>query len=150
MLLELAAALALAQETRTETWPSGAKKCEYQLGRDEHGEPVKDGKFRSFFEDGALESEGGYVQGEESGPWVLYHPNGQRAAAGSYADGMRSGPWATFFPDGKPESQGSYVRGAMDGRWTFWRADGTKDLGASGLYKPAVYRSKEGGRTGRG
>jgi antitoxin component YwqK of YwqJK toxin-antitoxin module len=138
------------QETRTESWPSGARKAEYEVARDERGAEVKHGAFRSFHEDGTLESEGAFEQGRESGAWTFFHPNGARAAFGRFADGLRSGPWETFFPDGSPESQGSYVRGARSGRWTFWRADGTKDLAASGIYRIEVHRPRDGERHYRG
>lgn len=137
-------------ERRTESWPDGAKKAEYELARDTRGELEKHGAFRSFHPDGTPESEGTFEHGKETGPWVFFHPNGTKAAAGRYADALRSGPWETFFQDGRPESKGAYVRGAMDGRWTFWRADGSKDLVASGLYQLEVYKSKEDGRTYRG
>lgn len=114
------------QEVRTETWPSGARRAEFEVVRDEQGAEVLHGPYRGFHEDGS------------------------KAAAGNYADGLRSGPWETFFPDGTPESKGSYVRGAMSGRWSFWRTDGTKDLAESGLYELVVYRSKEDGRHYRG
>lgn len=147
-LVALACLAAQAATTRTETWPSGARKAEYEVARDELGEEQKHGAYRSFFESGALESAGAFARGKETGPWLLHHENGAKAAAGSYADGLRSGPWETFFPDGAPESKGSYVRGAMDGRWSFWRADGTKDLAASGIYRLEVTRTD--GRHTRG
>jgi antitoxin component YwqK of YwqJK toxin-antitoxin module len=138
------------QDTRTETWPNGSKKAEYEVALDADGAAQKHGRFRSFYEDGMLASEGTFEHDKESGAWIFYHPNGAKAAAGKYADALRSGSWQTFYPDGKPESEGGYVRGARDGRWTFWRADGTKDLVASGIHKLVVYRSKEGGRHYRG
>ncbi len=147
LALALGLALAPAPDLRTETWPGGSKKAEYEVELDEQGLERKHGAFRSFFEDGTSEAEGAFEHGKESGAWVLHHPNGARAAAGAFADGLKSGPWETFFADGTPESKGGYVRGAMDGRWTFWRADGTKDLVASGLYKLEVARTKDGRHT---
>ena len=150
MLALVLALQARGEGARTETWPSGAKKAEYEVALDEHGAEEKHGRFRSYYEDGTLESEGAFEHGQQSGAWILYHPNGAKAAAGNYADSLRSGAWETFFPDGAPESKGGYVRGAMDGRWSFWRADGTKDLVASGIYRLEVYRSKEDARVYRG
>lgn len=150
MLVCWLAAQAGGVQRQTETWPDGTTKAEYELARDARGELEKHGAARSFHPNGALEAEGAFEHGKESGPWVFYHPNGAKAAAGKYADALRSGPWESFFPDGSPESKGAYVRGAMDGRWTFWRADGSKDLIASGIYQLEVYKSKEDGRTYRG
>jgi hypothetical protein len=150
MLLELLAGLAPSQETRTETWPDGTQRAEYEIVLDLDGEPVKHGPYRAFHPVGTLAAEGAFARGAESGPWVLYHANGARAAEGRFADGMESGRWRTFRPDGAIESEGSYVRGARNGRWTFWRADGSKDLVASGLYRLEVYRGKEDERHYRG
>jgi MORN repeat protein len=126
MLIPILCLVLALQEPRTESWPDGAKKAEYEVVRDAQGKELLHGPYRSF------------------------HENGAKAAAGNYADGLRSGPWETFFEDGKPESKGSYVRGAMSGRWSFWGADGAKDLAASGMYELVVYRSKEDGRHYRG
>ena len=150
MWVPLVLAFFCFQETRTESWPSGAKKAEYETAFDQQGVEVKHGPYQAFFENGQLEAEGAFALGEEEGPWVYFHPNGTKAATGRWAGGLRSGPWETWYPDGQRESKGSYVRGARSKRWTFWREDGTKDLDASGLYVIEVYRSKEDGRHYRG
>jgi hypothetical protein len=138
------------QTTRTESWPDGSPRAEYEVERDAEGLEQKHGRFRSFHAGGGLESEGRFEHGKQNGPWSFRHADGTLAAKGSFADGLESGPWETFHANGKPASKGGYVRGARDGRWTFWSAEGAKDLAASGIHKLEVYRSKEDGRHYRG
>jgi len=126
-------------EPRTETLANGGR-LEYEIAYDEQGREQRHGAFHSWFAGGQMESEGRYLQGLRDGPWVFYHPNGQRAAAGRFADDLESGPWETWYASGQLETQGSYVRGAKKGRWTVYRPDGSKDLIASGLYELDVWR----------
>lgn len=151
MSLVLALLLALAPgDTRTETWPSGGRRAEYEVAHDDEGREEKHGPYRSWHENGELEAEGAFEHGKENGAWIFRHPDGTTAASGHYADALKSGTWETFYPGGRPESKGAWVRGARDGRWSFWREDGTKDLEASGIHKIEVYRSKEDARVYRG
>ena len=39
-------------------------------------------------------------QGEEHGPWVQYHDNGQVFARGAFKDGIEVGTWELFEADG--------------------------------------------------
>ncbi len=137
------ALLVLPQERRTETWPDGSKKAEYEVAPDGQGGEIRQGSFRSYHANGQLESEGRFEEDRELGAWTFFHPNGQKAAQGAFADGLRTGPWETFFASGKPESKGSYKRGARDGRWTCWNEDGSKNPADSGIYKLEVYRKEQ-------
>ena len=62
---------------------------------------VRHGLFRAYHVNGALASEGSYVDGSEHGPWRDYHDNGQIAAQGQYEDGRE-----------------------VVGTWTYWSRDG--------------------------
>ena len=61
---------------------------------------IRDGLFQAFHENGALASEGHYVEGAEHGPWKDYHDNGQIAAEGTYDGGNEAGVWRYWTPEG--------------------------------------------------
>jgi len=61
---------------------------------------IREGLFRAFHPNGALASEGCYVDGQEDGLWRDYHDNGQIAAEGEYSRGVETGEWRYWNPDG--------------------------------------------------
>jgi len=61
---------------------------------------IRDGFFQAFHPNGALASEGSYVEGVEDGPWRDFHDNGQLAAEGNYSKGVEAGAWRFWNPDG--------------------------------------------------
>ena len=64
---------------------------------------IKHGLFRSFYENGQLQSEGQYQHGAEEGLWRDFHENGQLAAEGSYHQGEEMGEWRFWNDDGSPD-----------------------------------------------
>ena len=61
---------------------------------------VRHGLFRAYHENGALASEGAYVDGVEHGPWRDFHDNGQLAADGQYDHGREVDAWKYWNKDG--------------------------------------------------
>lgn len=61
---------------------------------------IRHGLFRAYYLDGALASEGQYVDGLEDGLWLDFHKNGQLAAEGHYKDGEAVGVWKFWNEDG--------------------------------------------------
>ena len=61
---------------------------------------IRDGLFQAFHRNGALASEGTYVDGHENGLWRDYHDNGQIAAEGTFAQGEETGVWRYWDEDG--------------------------------------------------
>jgi antitoxin component YwqK of YwqJK toxin-antitoxin module len=70
---------------------------------------IRHGLFRAYHQNGALASEGNYVDGVEHGPWRDYHENGQLAAEGQYEHGQENGKWRYWNRDGS-QSLGNYGR----------------------------------------
>jgi hypothetical protein len=145
-MLQLLALLAIVSlqapelTTLRETYPGGAKRCEYQV--DEAG--ARSGSFKSWHADGSLESEGGYAGGARDGAWTFYHPGGEVEAQGAYFAGERGGVWLEHYPDATAMSEGSYRRGFRHGRWKYWKADGAKDNGRSRTYKAVFEKDAQG------
>lgn len=86
-----------------------------------------EGKYANAVQD--LNSLGG-SQGEEirgkTGPWVVYHENGQLASKGNYLDGFADGVHTTYDEQGRIKTQGAYVRGEEHGRWRIWEYGETR------------------------
>ncbi|WP_082544934.1 toxin-antitoxin system YwqK family antitoxin [Sphingopyxis sp. Root1497] len=61
---------------------------------------IRDGLFQAFHENGALASEGHYIDGAENGLWRDFHSNGQIAALGTYNLGAESDDWRYWSADG--------------------------------------------------
>ncbi len=104
----------------------------------ERGEPR--GRWRSWFENGALESEafyepgratrmswwrddgslssqGSHVMGLREGAWESYHANGQLATRGEYRAGQRHGAWTFFDENGRVLECGEFAHGQRIGAW---------------------------------
>jgi uncharacterized protein len=66
---------------------------------------IKDGKrtgsWKCFYDDGKLQTEGGYVNGLKDGPWKLYHANGKVAGEGVYEKDHEKGKWKFYDEDGQ-------------------------------------------------
>jgi len=61
---------------------------------------IRHGLFRAYHRNGALASEGTYVNGNEDGLWRDYHENGELAAEGHYKNGQQLGAWKYWNSDG--------------------------------------------------
>ncbi len=104
----------------------------------ERGEPR--GRWRSWFENGALESDATYepavltpmswwredgslssrgmhVMGLREGEWSEHHAGGQLAARGNYVAGERHGPWTFFDELGRVLACGEFEHGERVGDW---------------------------------
>lgn len=120
----------------------------------DRGEPR--GRWRSWFENGALESDaiyapnqrttmswwradgslsssGEHVMGLREGEWSSFHSSGMLAARGVYERGERHGPWIRFDELGRLIECGDFVRGERSGVWEF-------GPGADGLSQSAQTR----------
>jgi hypothetical protein len=104
----------------------------------ERGEPR--GRWRSWFENGVLESEatyepdelttmtwwredgqlsssGTHIGGAREGEWTYYHDNGLLAARGEWSRGERHGAWVYFDALGQFVECGRFERGQRSGAW---------------------------------
>ena len=113
------------------------------------GRKVLHGPERAWYENGALQWEREYQDGEPSGRWTSYyedgtqqsetwpgagdatprtttwwHPNGALSSQGPTVRGAREGLWTSWYPDGARQSEGSYAASLREGQWTFWHPDG--------------------------
>jgi len=71
-------------------WPNGKLKHEWTYVRG-----VLHGPYRDFREDGTESMLGEYVDGRQTGLWMIYAPDGSVNTdySGIYEDGVRVKPW---------------------------------------------------------
>lgn len=82
-------------------YESGEMRFRYSRYLSEDGSRwIRHGLFRAYYKNGALASEGNYVDGAEQGAWRDYHENGELAAEGMYDRGQEIGKWKYWNQDG--------------------------------------------------
>jgi hypothetical protein len=84
-------------------------------GHHDNGRRV--GVWRTFFENGQLESEGAYADDLPVGRWTYWYPNGQKKLEGAYEHGERSGVWTEFDEQGQKRGAQYFEHGALRGVW---------------------------------
>ncbi len=82
--------------SETSYYRSGAKKMS---GAFKDGK--RDGRWKAWFPNGKLWSEGEYVRGEETGIKTVYYENGNKYYSGRLQAGKRVGEWSFWSPEGK-------------------------------------------------
>ena len=93
-----------------------------------------------WYEDGQMESEGQYENGERTGQWVEWYKNGQMRYEGQYENGEETGRWVEWYKNGQMKYEGQYENGGETGRWVEWDEKG--EMKYEGQYE-------NGERTGR-
>ena len=68
--------------------------------------------------------EGTYKDGRRDGPWITYHPNGQKAAETLMKADRKDGKEQTWFPSGKKMLEAEYKNGLLHGIATMWNEQG--------------------------
>ncbi|BDD09799.1 hypothetical protein FUAX_22310 [Fulvitalea axinellae] len=85
---------------------------------------VMEGRYRSFFRNGILESQGEYRDGLPDGKWFFYYKDGRIQAEGTYQKNIKDGCWAYYALGGRLERTGCYVSGNENGEWVTYGAFG--------------------------
>ena len=70
----------------------------------------------------------GYVDadGDSQGPWVEWHPNGQKSVVGSYVNDEQDGLWTEWDDLGNKWIERHFHQGQNHGRMTIWYINGQK------------------------
>jgi antitoxin component YwqK of YwqJK toxin-antitoxin module len=80
-------------------------------------EPPPDGPFETYYENGQIQWNVSYFNGELNGPFESYYENGQLQEKGSYRDGEYDGPFESYDENGQLQGTGFYSNGEICGRW---------------------------------
>lgn len=73
------------------------------------------GKWKLFYTDGVLRSEGEYIKGMKEGPWTYYFADGSVEQKGVYKDDLPTGKWQWYFAGNKIHREEYYRKGKEDG-----------------------------------
>lgn len=77
---------------------------------------------------GDVKMEGSYTDGEMTGVWKSYYPNGTLAFEGAYTNGIPIGKHSWYYLNGKLKEEGVFENGKRNGIWKKLNADGTPFL----------------------
>lgn len=112
-------------------YPDNTVKEEFYV-RSEQDRSLE-GPYRSFYESGAVKSEGQFIQNKSTGTWKYYFENGKLRMEGEIVDGKGVGSWQYFYENGSPKMTGSMLNGKKDGFWTYFYKNSSKE--SEGYYK---------------
>jgi len=70
--------------------------------------------------------EGVMRNGERTGSWISYHPNGVIWSRSVYRNGVEHGPTEVFHDNGRTYYLGAYEQGKPSGEWIFYDANGVE------------------------
>lgn len=122
MLLLLMACGPNIQELVEETWPDGSPKVvKHYVTEIDAKKLVKE---ISYYKTGIKRLEGEFNNGQRNGRWKYWYKDGTLWSEGFFTEGKRSGVGTTYHENGKKYIQGSYENGERVGKWSFWDENG--------------------------
>jgi len=112
------------------------------------------GPYTSFYEMGAVKSEGNYDKSQPIGLWKFYFENGGVRMTADYRDNRmiywkffyengslkteglmndqnKEGPWLVYYENGQIKAKGNYKSNLKEGDWVYFYEDGTNKGKAS-------------------
>ena len=142
ILVIIAVATAATSCSRTETtrYPDGRIRSVIQYkGKKEHGKTVyyfqnpnivemevemrngrRNGEFRRYYKNGALDTRCVYVNDSIEGVEVMYTANGCKSQEFTYSHGRKNGPHKAYHLDGSIKIEGSFKDDLFDGEWHYY------------------------------
>lgn len=88
---------------------------------------VRQGLCIAFDSLGRKESESCYVDGEWTGPFIIYYPNGTISSKCYMVQGVKDGTAVEYYPNGSIESIKNFKRGMRHGIYEEYVEDGRLD-----------------------
>ncbi len=90
---------------------------------DESG--FKQGKWKEYYPDSTLKSEGEFKDGNRIGEWVFYHPNKTIEQRGKYSKNSKAdGLWRWFYDNKQLHREETFVKGKEDGEYLEYDEEG--------------------------
>jgi len=115
---------------------------------------IKNGSYKSYYNDGKLKSEGTFINDLYNGAWIYYYSNGKVQAKGSFISGDgtdvsetsglplngRDGPWKIYHDNGKLSQESNFLKGKRNGGFKGYNNVGV--LTEESFYKNGVLNGK--------
>ncbi len=125
-----------ATELIEESYPDGKPKLRREVKRDKDG-IVNHGSFQRWYDNGVLEWEGRFVDGQPDGRHTKHFRNGNLKDETDYALGRRSGKHIEYFDLGGVKLLQNFKDGELDGPFEDYTY-GPKKLFKKGSYKAGL------------
>lgn len=90
------------------------------------------GRWKDFYPDGKIQSEGQYADNRRTGIWRFYNPEGKVEQTGAYSNGRPDGTWKWYYSNGILLREEDYYQGNRDGSFTEYSMSG--EIITQGLY----------------
>lgn len=84
-----------------------------------------------------LAEQGQYINGEKTGRWIMFFPDGKIFSITNYIEGIKHGEFKVFNRRGKVVTSGNYQLGLKNGEWTY-------DTGKKEVYVNDILTSRQG------
>lgn len=85
-------------------------------------------KVSETYPNGFVKLRGTLIDGQRSGHWESFYPNGYRWSEVEYYKGRRDGPVVSYYSNGMMRYQGRYANDERAGHWTFYDTTGAVTL----------------------
>jgi hypothetical protein len=88
------------------------------------GSDVRDGDVEERFPNGIISIKGYKMHGKREGLWRSWYENGQLNSELSFIHGKREGPYHVWYDNGKKMTEGMYKQDIEVGKWKHWDKNG--------------------------
>jgi len=87
-------------ETREQKYFNGQLQEQYQVVESD-GSFLKDGTYKSWFTNGQIEKEGGYLKNKKNGIWKSWNVKGEKSLEENYIEDSLNGNSTLWYSNGK-------------------------------------------------
>ncbi|MBN3035799.1 MAG: hypothetical protein JW861_09450 [Bacteroidales bacterium] len=110
-----------------ESWPDGQPRIVIYYADPGQEQPIRE---EQFYEDGTPRLEGNYENGQRTGRWIYWYPNGNKWSEANYKAGVDHGTKTVWHESGQKYYEGEMTEGKRSGIWRFWDEQGnlTKEI----------------------
>jgi TonB family protein len=84
----------------------------------------KAGTWSFYYDNGQLECQYSYKNGEKDGAYLCHYESGQLKNQGLYLKGKSEGEWEYYYENGQLEKKGAFRQSEMHGPWLYYYEDG--------------------------
>ncbi|TWT74572.1 MORN repeat variant [Posidoniimonas polymericola] len=114
----------VGNSVQRDTYDNGKPKIERGLTKYSDNSLVSNGIYREYYRDGQQFVDGQFVDGQPTGEWTYWRPNGELAKKVTFQDGLPDGQVEVHRADGTLEARRSFKLGKRDGTWETYADNG--------------------------
>jgi antitoxin component YwqK of YwqJK toxin-antitoxin module len=87
---------------------------------------VQNGLYQSWYDNGQIQEESTFVNGQIEGLYQRWYENGEKWQECTYVNGKLEGSYQTWYENGQKKQECTYVNGALNGLYQRWNSNGYK------------------------